>query len=193
MSNTMNDMFGIDRSMEMVGKAPDCHFSRAGLHPALGDRALSGLMAGFHNDIGRCPMLRDRALSGLSRTTVRLRPERLKSHREGCSPSLYMQLTESNQRAGLHPALGDRALSGLMDGFRNDIGRCPMLKDLALSGLSRLQPQLRPERLKSPREGCSPSRIGQFRQLRPERLKSPREGCSPSLIQGNEIHQHPQF
>ncbi len=74
-------------------------------------------------------------------------------------PHLVAAGWNCDKRAGLHPALGDRALSGLW----------------------RSGTVLRPERLKSISEGCSPSYCRPMTVLRPERLKSPREGCSPSL------------
>jgi hypothetical protein len=60
-------------------------------------------------------------------------------------------------RAGLHPALGDCALSGLFGS----------------------ETLWRPERLTSPSEGCSPLRCGSRTRWRPERLTSLSEGCIP--------------
>ncbi len=54
---------------QLVAAGWDCA-ERAGLHPALGDRALSGLW----------------------QSVTVLRPERLKSLREGCSPSRFANI-----------------------------------------------------------------------------------------------------
>jgi hypothetical protein len=70
------------------------------------------------------------------------------------------------KRAGLHAAQGDRALSGLW----------------------RSVTVLRPERLKSLSGGQRPSHKVRHSK-RPERPKSPREGCSPSL-KSNPFARH---